>query len=52
VGGRQAKRAAKPTPDYVALVERGHVQRAFGLEVEAEVMKGKMIVRQTVIFTG
>jgi len=46
------KRAPKPTPDHIALVVRGHVQRRSRFEVEAEMMNRKMIVGQTVLFSG
>jgi hypothetical protein len=38
-GGRQAKRAPKPTPNHIALVVRRHVQWRFGFEVEPELME-------------
>jgi hypothetical protein len=33
------KRTAKPAPNHVALVVRRHLQRSFGFEVDAEVVK-------------
>jgi hypothetical protein len=37
--GRQAKRAAKPAPDHIALIVRGHVQRRLGLKVKTKMVK-------------
>jgi hypothetical protein len=36
------KRAAKRTPNHIALVIRGHVQARFGLKMKAEVLEGKI----------
>ena len=33
------KRAAKPAPNDIALVVRGHVQRGFWLKMKAEALK-------------
>jgi hypothetical protein len=35
------ERAAKPTPNHIALVVRGHVQRRFGLQMETEMLERK-----------
>jgi len=36
------KRGPKPTPDHVALVVRGHVQRGFWLKMKTEVLERKV----------